>query len=99
MKYTTLFCEDLAAILKKELANGNSLTEPPTVTDWPNRGSVFAHLAKDLTTPQNALPEIIEASICNDPHYGWYQELFCRRHQHLLVAGIPRHGQPMWTSN
>lgn len=98
MKSTTLFCEDLAAILAKELANGNALTEKPTVTDWPSRGSVFAHLSKDLTTPKSALPDIIEASICNDPHYGWYQELFCRKHQHLLVAGSPKPGLPMWTS-
>lgn len=92
MKMRTLFCEDLAAILARELASGNTLTEKPCVTNWPSKGSVFAHLSKDLTTPMNALPDIVEASISNDPHYGWYQELFCRKHQHLLAAGSPRLG-------
>ncbi|MGW8394175.1 hypothetical protein [Pseudoduganella sp. HUAS MS19] len=98
MKSTTLFCEELAPILARELASGNSLSEKPTVTDWPSKGSVFAHLSKDLAIPKAALPDIIEASICNDPHYGWYQELFCPKHQHLLVAGMPKPGLPMWTS-
>ncbi|WP_028101706.1 hypothetical protein [Pseudoduganella violaceinigra] len=97
MKNNGQLCAELAAILAKELANGNSLIEKPVVADWPKTGSVFAHLAKDLTTPKSALPDIIEASICNDPHYGWYQELCCRKHQHLLVAGSPKPGQPMWT--
>jgi hypothetical protein len=89
-------CQELKYILRVELERGNAISEPPNRTDWPELGSVFASLVHDFKTRKNELPTGVVYSICNDPHYGWYGEYFCEIHKHLLVAGAPRPGRPMW---
>ena len=89
-------CEDLERVLTHELHAGNVLIYGPAIGDWPDSGSVFAQLKNDFAFPVGDLPEFISQSICNDPHYGWYYELACTNHSHVLVAGPPRPGKPMW---
>ena len=85
-------CPELAAVLRAELAMGNSSSGPPEVTDWPEEGSVFATLRKDFLTDVKNPPANVRYSVCNDPHYGWFGEYYCEIHKHLLVAGACKHG-------
>ncbi|HEX7803983.1 MAG TPA: hypothetical protein VF471_14630 [Pseudoxanthomonas sp.] len=95
MREKAPLCPELAAVLKYELGHGNSLAYGPAAGDWPSPGSVFAQLQQDFSIPKTTLSDGLELAICDDPHYGWYHELYCHKHEHLLVAGKPRPGQPM----
>lgn len=93
------FCPELKSILEKELALGNALSGEPELVGWPEAESVFAALVMDFKTPINELPQGVVYTICNDPHYGWYGELYCETHKHLLVSGSPKLGKRMWISS
>ncbi|NJB93504.1 hypothetical protein GGR72_001830 [Xanthomonas arboricola] len=89
-------CPELEAVVAQEIARGNMVEREPVLCDWPEPGSVVAHLRSCLSTPKDELPPGLATAICNDPHYGWYNEVFCSIHKHLLTAGLPRPGEPMW---
>ncbi|WP_437880185.1 hypothetical protein [Pseudomonas sp. LRF_L74] len=86
-------CPELARVLSTELRRGNVLARQPERTDWPARGSVFASLRHDFRSDVRHVPTPLRHGLCNDPHYGWYEELYCEEHGHLLVAGSPRLGK------
>ncbi|TBV02798.1 hypothetical protein [Phytopseudomonas dryadis] len=88
-----LLCAELTRVLAAELNHGNSLTQQPQRTDWPQPGSLFAALRHDFRSDTRHLPDSLRHGYCNDPHYGWYEELYCSEHHHLLVAGRPRPGK------
>ncbi|UUD62517.1 hypothetical protein D16iCDA_12485 [Pseudomonas seleniipraecipitans] len=78
-------CRELAAILERELSLGNSLGQAPHRAGWPH-----AALHQDFKSDLSQLPPAVQHGHCNDPHYGWYEQLYCREHHHLLVAGTPK---------
>jgi hypothetical protein len=90
-------CHELHVLLEQELQLGNVVSQKPYLADWPADGSVFASLVDDFRSPRESFPENVHLTICNDPHYGWYFEAECTIHKHLLVAGSPKPGMPMWT--
>lgn len=86
-------CSELAAILERELRLGNRLGQAPHRAGRPQADSLFAALRQDFKSDLSQLPPSVQHGHCNDPHYGWYEELYCREHHHLLVAGVPRPGR------
>ncbi|PPU68333.1 hypothetical protein XpiCFBP4643_09770 [Xanthomonas pisi] len=92
----TPLCPELAAVVAQEIARGNKVEREPVSCDWPEPGSVIAHLHSSLSVQKAELPSGVATAICNDPHYGWYNEVYCSLHRHLLTAGQARPGEPMW---
>lgn len=86
-------CAELAAVLARELRSGNRLGQAPHRAGWPQPDSLFAALRDDFKSDLAHLPACLQHGYCNDPHYGWYEELYCRDHHHLLVAGAPKPGR------
>jgi hypothetical protein len=90
-------CHELHALLEQELRLGNLIAQRPHLANWPQHGSVFASLVHEFKSAKESFPKNVHLAICNDPHYGWYQEAECAIHKHLLVAGTPKPEMPMWT--
>lgn len=93
---TASLCPELCRVLAHELAVGNTLRAGPTLWDWPEPGSVVAHLERELSMKLHELPIGLERSICNDPHYNWFNEVYCPIHKHLLTGGQAKTRGPMW---
>lgn len=89
-------CPELEAVVAQEIARGNMVEREPGLCDWPEPGSLVAHLRSSLSSLNDELPPDLATAICNDPHYGWYNEVFSSVHKHLLTAGLPRPGEPMY---
>jgi len=84
---TVALCPELNKILNKEIKNGNKLLRKPYLSEWPDKKTVWAELKNNFTIDIANLPENIEYTICNDIHYGWYADLYCIEHKHVLAAG------------
>ncbi len=93
---TASFCDEIESLLANELRLGNVIAQKPYIANWPASGSIFASLEHDFKLPKKDFPANVHLSICNDAHYGWYHEAECTVHKHLLVAGSPKPGLPMW---
>jgi RimJ/RimL family protein N-acetyltransferase len=72
----------LQAILRAEIAAGNEVAE--TGGGWPDGDSVFVRLRQPFHTRPSVLPEGVQYTELNDPHW-WKAEFSTRSPRHILA--------------
>jgi hypothetical protein len=79
-------CDDLAPVVDRELAAGNSIVE--TYRGYPAVG-VNVWFGLPFRAEHTDLPPHVVFNNVNDPHY-WLAEYACTKHDHVLACPFPR---------
>lgn len=81
-------CECLVFIILKEIKLGNSIRSYNSDPKWPEKDSKFVFLENRINlTSLSEFPDWISVRVNNDMHYTWRNEIYCKEHHDLLVAG------------
>lgn len=81
-------CECLVFIILKEIKLENSIGSYNSDPKWPGKDSKFVFLENRINlTSLSEFPDWISVRVNNDMHYTWYNEIYCKEHHDLLVAG------------